>query len=77
MAKYIVVFRQHGELIMNTDHIGPFEEWSDAYEYLAYLPALGTCPEGENPGVKFVQELLTGREHEVLMMNRKRNSSCY
>lgn len=54
---HMVVFRLHGKLNMETAYIGPFAEFEDAYEYLCELPALGICPDGENAGVKFVQEL--------------------
>lgn len=54
---HIVVFRLHGQMNIQTQHIGPFAEWDDAYEYLCALPALGECPEGENTGVKYITEL--------------------
>jgi len=55
---HIVIYREHGKLMCETACIGPFDDFGDAYEYLCTLPALGTCPEGENAGVKFVQELV-------------------
>ena len=54
---HIVIFRENGKLNMETAYIGPFDTFEDAYEYLCELPAIGICPEGENPGVKFIHEL--------------------
>lgn len=58
LAKHIVVFRPNGKLNCETQYFGPFT-FDDAYEYLdTKLPAIGICPEGENAGVKFIQELV-------------------
>lgn len=54
---HMVIFRLHGQLNLETAYIGPFADFGSAYEYLCELPALGICPEGQNAGVKFVQEL--------------------
>lgn len=55
---FIVAFREHGRMNMATAYIGPFEDYDSAYEYLCALPALDNCPPGENPGVKFISELI-------------------
>ena len=55
---FIVIYKTHGSLNIDTAHIGPFPSWGEAYEYLCMLPALGICPEGENPGHKYIKELM-------------------
>lgn len=67
MGKHIVVYRLHGQLNCETQYIGPFETFGDADDYLCFLPALGICPEGEQPGVKFVQEVMTPKQHDLTM----------
>jgi len=54
---YIVIFRQHGQLNLETQHIGPFASFDEAYAYLCELPALGICPVDQQKGVKCVFEL--------------------
>ena len=60
---FIVVYRPHNVLGLDTKYFGPFTEWGAAYEYLCTLPALGICEEVDNvpyePGYKFIQELIT------------------
>lgn len=55
--KHIVIFREHGRLHMETQYIGPFDTFEDAYEYLCQLPALGIEKHGETVGCKFIHEL--------------------
>lgn len=55
---HIVIYREHGKLNCETSYVGPFVYAEDAYEYACSLPALGICPEGENAGVKYVQEVI-------------------
>lgn len=54
---HIVVFRRHGALNCETQHIGPFDGQDAAYEALCAMPALGPCPPDQNSGVKYVQQL--------------------
>jgi hypothetical protein len=55
---YIVRYRRHGELNVETKHYGPFKHHHKAERFLATLPALGVCPEGENPGEKWIVDVL-------------------
>lgn len=57
MNNHIVIFRLHGQLQMETQYFGPFEDFDSAYEYLCALPALGICPEGQESGCKYIKEL--------------------
>lgn len=54
---HIVIFRMHGQLQLETMHIGPFTTHEEAYDYLCELPALGICPEGQESGCKYIAEL--------------------
>lgn len=54
---FIVIYREHGQLNLETKYIGPFHDWLEAYEILCSLPALGSCPSDKEPGVKFIEEL--------------------
>ncbi|MBY5581870.1 hypothetical protein [Rhizobium leguminosarum] len=58
---FIVIYRQHNMMHLDTEYHGPFTTWGDAYDFLGSLPALGFFePEdAENSlsGVKFIQEL--------------------
>lgn len=54
---HIVIYREHGKLNCETAYVGPFADAETAYEFACSLPALGICPEGENPGVKYTQQL--------------------
>ena len=57
---FIVVYRPHNELNLDTTYYGPFATWPEADDALCSLPALGIHVPGEdidNPGVKFIQEL--------------------
>lgn len=57
-TQYIVIYRKHGELNIDTKYYGPFNSHEDAYEYLCLLPALGMFKErGAEAGCKYVQEL--------------------
>lgn len=58
MNTFIVIYRPHGALNCETQHIGPFPSHDEAYEYLCKLPAIGINYGGENPGVKYVEELI-------------------
>lgn len=60
-TKYIVVHRNHGELMMDTKFIGPFDTWHEADDHLSSLPAVGYYDEKVHcgrSGVKYVQELI-------------------
>ena len=57
---HIVVYRPHNALQCETQYIGPFPTFGDAYEHLASMPALGQYrPDGtvNSPGVKYVEML--------------------
>lgn len=54
---FIVIYRKHGELNMDTKHIGPFNDHDSAYEHLCTIPAIGICGEYENQGCKHIVEL--------------------
>jgi len=60
---FIIVYRMHNQLNLDTRYIGPFATYAEADDALAALPALGqhigSSPDGavNNPGVKFIQEL--------------------
>jgi len=58
---FIVIYRPHNTLILETTYYGPFTSWSEADDCLCELPALGIHEEpDEGPaeaGVKFTQEL--------------------
>ena len=60
---YIVIYRPHNAMNIETQYIGPFADFNAAYEHLYSLPALGphigTSADGlaDNPGVKFIQLL--------------------
>jgi len=57
---YIVIYRRHNQLNVDTQYIGPFMTEERAYDALCELPALGIYKEDgqlNNPGVKFTQAL--------------------
>ena len=57
---YIVVYRPHNELNIDTTYYGPFPSWSQADDALSRLPALGIHEPAEpvdNPDCKFIQAL--------------------
>lgn len=55
---FIVIYKPHGSLNMETRHIGPFKEYDEAYEYLCKLPAIGYPPEGiRDDGFKYIAAL--------------------
>lgn len=62
---YIVVYRKHHELRLDTRYIGPFFTYSEAVTALEALPAVGIFVHDDDPcqehGVKFVQELTFDR----------------
>ena len=53
---FIVVYRPHGALFMDTKHYGTFQTWDEAYDFLCNLPALGAYYKPD-AGCKYVQEL--------------------
>ena len=55
--KYIIVYRQHGQLNCETQFIGPFDDFEAAYEHFCTMPALGVCEGGLDSGVKYIKEL--------------------
>lgn len=59
---FIVIYRPHNELNVNTKHIGPFRTYMGAEVCLSSLPAIGIhYPDGvlNNPGVKYIEELIS------------------
>lgn len=59
---FIVVYRPHNMLNIDTKFYGPFDSHESAYGFLCEIPALGTYEYGEetdvpNPGVKYIQTL--------------------
>lgn len=52
---FIVVFREHNKMHIDTLYIGPFPTFDDAYDHLCTIPALGIHDEAGLPGVKYVQ----------------------
>lgn len=59
---FVVVYRPHNTLQIETKFIGPFTAYADAYDALCLLPALGEYAEAIEggvigPGVRFIQEL--------------------
>lgn len=54
---FIVIYRAHGKLNCETQYIGPFSDFAEAYDTACELPALGQPSNDQYPGVKFVQEL--------------------
>lgn len=59
---YIVIYRPHNELNLNTQYFGPFTSDEDAYDFLCTLPALGIHQPStnmDNPGVKYTQRLVS------------------
>lgn len=55
---WIVVYRAHGQLNMDTQYVGPWPTHDEAYAALCEIPALGVCHRTQTPGVKFVQHLM-------------------
>lgn len=58
---FLVIFKPHGELHLNTQYIGPFDTHDEAHDALAQMPALGSCPSEHalQAGVKWIAELHT------------------
>ena len=59
---WIVVYRPHNALNIETQFYGPFVGHDAAYDFLCTLPALGwhqvdADTAVDNPGVKYCQEL--------------------
>lgn len=56
---FIVIYRPHGALMLDTQHIGPFGSEAEAYDYLCdCVPALGPNTTGQQSGVKYTQEMV-------------------
>jgi hypothetical protein len=62
--KYIVIYREHNKMHLDTLHIGPFNTHDEAYDALCDMPALGQFNEtdenieGETlSGVKYVEPI--------------------
>jgi hypothetical protein len=64
--KYIVIFREHNKLLIDTLYVGPFDTFEEAYESLCEMPALGTYePSTESvngSGVKYIETVYTSFE---------------
>ena len=56
MIMFIVRFKNHDELEIESRHYGPFSSYDDAYEFLCMLPA-PTYSLGDSSGYKFIVEL--------------------
>lgn len=58
---WILIYRPHNMMHLDTMHIGPFASHDDAYDTLCELPALGIHYPVENgsplPGCKYITEL--------------------
>jgi hypothetical protein len=58
---FMVVYRPHNTLVLDTRYYGPFAAWGEAYDFLCELPAIGTHQQPQSgpcaSGVKFVQQL--------------------
>lgn len=65
MSTYIVIYRAHNMLNMDTKHIGPFDCIYAAQRCLESLPALGACMEFDNHGCKYISTLYTAEEVSV------------
>jgi hypothetical protein len=61
LPQYIVVYRPHGRLMIETEFFGPFSAWIEAEDFADTLPALGYHDTDSigNKGVKYVQELVS------------------
>lgn len=79
---FIIVYRPHNELNLDTRYIGPFTDYSAAYDYLDQLPAIGPhlAPRPSqpchNPGVKFIQELEAPNTKRVTNRAVPNNDYC-
>lgn len=65
--KYIVIYREHNVMNLETKHIGPFDTWEAAYETSCQIPALGQNPldigdDGYNAGCKYVEPVFESLE---------------
>ena len=55
---FIIVYRPHGELKIDTKHYGPYNSHDEAYEALCKLPAIGIAKSDEQDiGCKYIAEL--------------------
>lgn len=57
---YIIIYRLHGQLHIDTQYIGTFPDFDSAYDYFCTLPAIGattTHEEHLRPGIKTIEEL--------------------
>lgn len=57
---FLVVYRQHNQLNLDTVFFGPFTTWAEADDHLTSLPALGIhqpADDLDNPGVKYIAAL--------------------
>ncbi len=59
MAQFIIVYREHNKLNIDTKYYGTFKTYGEAYDYLCTLPAIGAYTGYGLAGCKFVQELTT------------------
>ena len=60
MTNYIVIYREHNALNIDTKYYGPFTDHDEAYDKLCDLPALGQyAADGisDEPGCKYITEL--------------------
>jgi hypothetical protein len=62
MPKFIVIYREHNLLNIDTCFVGPFDTYGEAYDALCEMPSLGhQYEDGAEglPGVKYIEELHT------------------
>lgn len=57
---YIVAYRPHGCLMIETKFYGPFYDIATASAMLERIPALGCCADDETKGVKYITVLEEG-----------------
>lgn len=62
---YIVIYRKHGDLMLETRYFGPFTDYLKAEEFLCGLPAIGVFIDELHKGrkgVKFIEPLISASE---------------
>lgn len=70
MQQFIVVYRPHGALMMETQFHGPFGDLGTADDFLCTLPALGSNTTGQQSGVKYIEKLTSaGHPYQAVKGN--------
>lgn len=57
----IIIYRPHGKLALETEYVGPFPDFHEAYEAMGKMPALGPQLADGLPGVKWIAPLRAPR----------------